>query len=658
MTKNIKKIIMFVVFILLLYFTFYFSKIEKFKSNKNQYINSSLYIENFPFEIKFLYDRSASRIDSNWVCSSFPFPQPQNGDNFRIPGKILTFCMGARLSYVPYYNVKDDEDFMNSYDKYKNGDRFAIPGYEFVFINNNENNNNENNNKIIESFGGEDDLGIFPYSTDILTDNFPMLEDGEQFRIAGFILEFCKNWSERNIHGKLTHYKIIKDEDFGSDNIFNETCFKSGMVFGIPGYILTYQPVNAPIGNYKFFISWKGNEFYDYEKKWNYYKNKTCSLPDMRNGCRFTNRGNYCGEPTKKIEVDNNGDSICCNHRDGNNVCYGEWRNLLSSQNNNLIMKLLPIKNIENINETVLKAVKIESNVAFTSGLFIIDVKHVPIGLTVSGTLCLTNGNDLFEATEINIMDVFNATNRENSENREKDDTYRKNQTQNISSITNYNTQSSRNTGCFQDVPYLIPYTSKYKLETEQEIKEYKQNERDCSNELYGCNSFGPIESSGDVLNRNNGGVFICEWKEVNQIKLWFFKYGSKEYNDLTKNEKEIDTGILQFNKPYIIYNSSCRKQLVPNMKLSLGIDVCGKKASNFFPSIKKEQSSSFNYMPPLTASNEERIKACKKYLKSIPNENLEEHFKDAYWDIRSIRVFTDVDSIGPVLNPKPIVPY
>ena len=507
-------------FILLVILFLILKKIKKSKLLET-YENDEENI-NFTYSVRKLYSKKSS----DNTCNIFPFPAPKNGEEFKVPGYILKFCMGHNIkTLIPYYTIKKDVEFDEKEWKcYKLDDEFGIPGYilsklQDVSINppiSTDPPPFETNLQIIESF---QNIIRFPFETvklyrDITICNifpFPKPEEEYEFRIPGKILQFCSTATNTMI----PYYKII------AGDIYEELCYKKGSEFAIPGYKFTYTAEDMPGGPYVLDKSWVGEEFtpltnFRSGKDWIFYKNK----PDNKK-CRFTNDineqatwgdlgvGRFLNGPLPTEEdKDNDGDIVCCSEKKDGRVCFGSWYNQINVDSDNVLKIQLSKKKQEHFP----RSIKLEThNNNFRTGLFVIDIKHMPVGLSVWGTIRLTRDSDNINSDEI---DIIQATNIQDDKRiRETENIYRKEPTKNISSLFTSLQSGNR---CMQSVTsHLIPIQP-------GDTPEPKYN--DCAGDLFGCKTLGldDVVSSGIPFNKEGGGIFICEVKDMGAVSCWY----------------------------------------------------------------------------------------------------------------------------------------
>jgi hypothetical protein len=625
MKRNIYIYIYVFVFFIILFLFYNYLKKNKFIEN---FKNESTYEGIFPFDITPLY-----QIEKPLRCSNtFYFPEPNNGQIFNIPGHKLKYCRGAINSKIRYYQIEKN-DIGYDLKCYNENQEFAIPGYLLKYHGQNTIDDvkiQPINEVIIENF---DNTTRFPFEirnlyadTNIQIDDcenmflFPKPEEYQKFKIPGFVLEFCS--SARN--SRVPFYNITNGEVDG------ELCYIKDDEFGIPGYILTYTAEQRPYGTFKMKMNWKGKEFYDGENNWVFYKNKKCNMNKLQD------KGNV-------YITDDTGEKVCCTEKKEGAVCFGRFNKQINTLDDD--DTVLKIKLSKKVNEKP-SSIKLESKQLFAGCIAFIDVKHMPVGLSVWGTIRLTEDSDNPNASEIDLVQSFNSvigTYNEKYE-RENENIYRKEQSKNITSLF-----TRIETRCEQDIPNLLPYP----LSGEDSRESNK-----CNNDLYGCKVFGPEQSAGSTFNNENGGLFICFPDIGGNIMMWFFKYGSLDYNKFSNYNSDSDFSITDLGQPHTTYNR-CRGSF-GSMKLSIDINVCGTRGGGYFPSLKKEQPVDFEWLPPIASTDEARQKACDMYIESIKERSTDDEvqppiFDKAYWEIRNIKIFGNIysryDSVNSPFN-------
>ncbi|MEH1916491.1 hypothetical protein [Nostoc sp.] len=145
--------------------------------------------------------------------------------------------------------------------------------------------------------------------------------------------------------------------------------------------------------------------------------------------------------------------------------------------------------------------------------------------------------------------------------------------------------------GCVQNIPNII--------------------NPDCNadNGALGCGVTGPENSFGHRFNQNHGGAYVCEWVHNQTIKIWFWKRSDIPANVLGNSPHPNTWG-----KPYVHFNPC--PGYFKDMEMIVNTTLCGDWAGNDFKG---------------------GIDKCNGYVSDANNNP---KFKDAYFLIRSVRVF------------------
>lgn len=241
-------------------------------------------------------------------------------------------------------------------------------------------------------------------------------------------------------------------------------------------------------------------------------------------------------------------------------------------------------------------AIQLVSRRRFNGGLFILDIKHMHVGLATWPTIALMDLTD-YDSSQLRIVDGANSEWRNNIWNTER--IYRTNST----------------------------------LYTKGSCTESKQ---DCNiGNLWeikkaGCKNEGPHGSFGKLFNHRGGSIFVCEWIKNKSIKLWFFSnktysdYAIKILHNVRSNRPNPNMWLKKF-KSYAEYKL-CTNQL-NNVNLIINTKLCGNYAGHNF-SIKLNDKR-------WNVDESERLQLCNNFV----NDNNNNMYQ-AYWQFNSIKYF------------------
>jgi hypothetical protein len=287
-----------------------------------------------------------------------------------------------------------------------------------------------------------------------------------------------------------------------------------------------YKPSGGK--KYKITHNWSGKNF-NLGKDWIYYKNKVC-INNGKKGCAWSNVGQTCGELWENIK-DNAGDIVCCTDQTQGRICYGQWNNLISFPEGKLKIDVSPPFDTSGLR----KSIRLETeNIRFNGGLFILDIEHIPSGLSTWPSIWLV-GDDWPNKGEIDIIEGVNLN------------------TQNISTL-----HTSK--GCTQNIPGIL-----------------NPNCNAGYNGTTGCGIKAPENTFGAPFNKNKGGVFVCEWIFNDVIKISFFPRNAIP-SDILSGNPEPD----KWDPPYVTFEK-CPNHF-NNLKLIIDTTLCGQWAGNVYP--------------------------------------------------------------------------
>lgn len=225
-------------------------------------------------------------------------------------------------------------------------------------------------------------------------------------------------------------------------------------------------------------------------------------------------------------------------------------------------------------------SVRLSSKTVFTTGLFIIDVNHVPEGNAVWPALW-SFGPNWPDSGEIDIIEGKN------------------NQPNNQSTLHS-------GTGCIMPTPDSSKMTGKF-------IESLDCNYKDGTK---GCTTQGPLSSFGPGLNQAGGGVFALLWSNT-EAAVWFFPRNTIPQN--IKSGASPDPTQWGLPVSYFQFGANCSPNHFVNHHLILNTTFCGDWAGTSF-----------------VGPNGSGVDACNYYVTYNPSQ-----FTGAYWDINFIRAYS-----------------
>ncbi|KAK5172231.1 uncharacterized protein LTR77_003869 [Saxophila tyrrhenica] len=230
-------------------------------------------------------------------------------------------------------------------------------------------------------------------------------------------------------------------------------------------------------------------------------------------------------------------------------------------------------------------AVRLVSNNAYTHGLFILDLVHMPYGCGTWPAYWLL-GPDWPSNGEIDIIEGVNTIDHNSMS---------------LHTSNNCTISGAEQSGDFQ--------TS------------------DCNKDVNGNSGCGSSASNtntpnnyGAALNRANGGVYATEWTS-NYIKVWFFGR-----NNIPTSITIGAPDVSQFGVPVYNAQGQCPiDQHFNNMSIIINTDFCGDWAGNVFT----------QYAGCPSSPGQNSWGSCVNYVGDNPSA-----FTEAYWSINSVRVY------------------
>ncbi|KAL5418259.1 hypothetical protein PMIN04_007416 [Paraphaeosphaeria minitans] len=236
-------------------------------------------------------------------------------------------------------------------------------------------------------------------------------------------------------------------------------------------------------------------------------------------------------------------------------------------------------------------SVRLQSKLTFTEGLFVIDLTHIPVGCGTWPALWTTGLNDWPADGEIDIIENVNDARANNAAIHATGD-------------------------CLVDA--ATSQTGTWKS-------------TDCSighDDNQGCGTVltEPF-NYGAEFNANGGGVYAMEWTSET-IKIWFFPPTNVP---LTLSSGGVPDSA-SFGTPSSIFNGSCSGSFSEkffNHSIIIDTTFCGGWAGGTFGT----GSSSCPIREGLSPQD-----SCIEFVANSPDA-----FKDAYWGIRSVKVWEKV---------------
>eukprot|EP00727_Mastigamoeba_balamuthi_P001258 m51a1_g11129 putative endo- -beta-glucanase (465) ;mRNA; r:147544-149090 len=249
-------------------------------------------------------------------------------------------------------------------------------------------------------------------------------------------------------------------------------------------------------------------------------------------------------------------------------------------------------------------AVRIESKSSYNTGLFVLDLNHMPTGCATWPAFWMF-GPNWPNSGEIDII-----------ENVHK-------------STANMVTLHTKE-GCDQAGQPLSAFQGHWSTATPQGAP--ADNCWVGAKDQYGnqgCSIVVPDNTYGAALNKRGGGVWAALWTNE-QIAVWFWPHGQVPA-DLNNNPNPAGWG-----KPYAKFalGGNCPSSFFANLKIVINLTFCGDWAGDTFATACPAEAAKW--------------KTCSEFVKNNPAA-----FSEAYWDIASIKIFQS-DSTPPGPTPTP----
>lgn len=240
------------------------------------------------------------------------------------------------------------------------------------------------------------------------------------------------------------------------------------------------------------------------------------------------------------------------------------------------------------------KSVKLESQKSYNGGLFVLDIDHMPSGLSVWSIFSLAGKNWPCDG-EIRIGQTVNSIDWDSSQNLMALHTEQFCTQDEVPGITNSGICGSGRQ--YQGNRICRPCN--------------RNNGNDCP--YGGCGKFAGPGTCGDSFNKQGGGVFACEWILDGTIKIWIFpRLRVPEYVPFYADKLDVS----KWPAPHVEFKSCVGS--FKNNYITLSTTLCGDRGEEYFI-IKKAGS-------------------CESYV-ADPKSN----FNDAKWVINYLKVFQKI---------------
>lgn len=273
------------------------------------------------------------------------------------------------------------------------------------------------------------------------------------------------------------------------------------------------------------------------------------------------------------------------------------------------------------------QSIRLEGTTRFNSGLFIVQMDHMPAGCGVWPALWLTDEQFWPDHGEIDFIEGVNYQSSVKTALH----------TNAFCDMYAHVDKTTQMTGTW-DRATGIPDTFTGVLDVNTSVPAdncWVQAPHQWANQ--GC----VIESQrpgtlGPALNAAGGAVFVLEWDPRFAIRSWVFVNGVDELPENLANVLGDKAGLEvtpdpeTWGLPYAYFaigpNSGCSADHFVDMRLVVNTAFCGTVAGNRF-------FTDCNVAP--ANKHSDPIKACNEYIASEPEE-----MDEAYWELDSIRVY------------------
>eukprot|EP00727_Mastigamoeba_balamuthi_P000464 m51a1_g10414 putative endo- -beta-glucanase (463) ;mRNA; f:73597-75244 len=238
-------------------------------------------------------------------------------------------------------------------------------------------------------------------------------------------------------------------------------------------------------------------------------------------------------------------------------------------------------------------AVRLESKRAFTTGLFVLDMNHMPTGCGTWPAYWMC-GPNWPNGGEIDIIENVNTA------------------------TTNMVTLHTKQ-GCDQAGQPTSAFTGSWSTGSQGNPADNCWINAPDQYGNQGCGIVNPPNTYGSALNQRGGGVWATLWTNE-QIAVWYWQHDQVP-SDLSSNSPN-PSG---WGKPFAKFTlgSNCPSSFFHDHSIIINLTFCGDWAGAVFASQCPAENA--------------RWGSCNEYVKNNPGA-----FRDAYWDINSIRIFHD----------------
>eukprot|EP00727_Mastigamoeba_balamuthi_P005762 m51a1_g1805 putative endo- -beta-glucanase (327) ;mRNA; r:460183-461283 len=238
-------------------------------------------------------------------------------------------------------------------------------------------------------------------------------------------------------------------------------------------------------------------------------------------------------------------------------------------------------------------SVRLESKKTFTTGLFVLDLNHMPTGCGTWPAYWMC-GPNWPNGGEIDIIEnVHKAT-------------------------TNMVTLHTKQ-GCDQAGQPTSAFQGHWSTGSQGNPADNCWIGAPDQYSNQGCGIVNPPNTYGAALNQRGGGVWATLWT-TQQIAVWYWPHG-KVPSDLTSNNPNPSA----WGKPFAKFalGSKCPSNFFHDHRIIINLTFCGDWAGSVFAQQCPAENS--------------RWHSCNEYVKNNPSA-----FSEAYWDISSIKIFVN----------------
>lgn len=383
------------------------------------------------------------------------------------------------------------------------------------------------------------------------------------------------------------------------------------LLLGIAGFIgvTVVGPPNQPVGPYQLVERQEGNDFFQF---YDFYEGR-----DSAGSNGFLNYVSYDKATLREI--------VNVTYEDDVLDIYAQQRSTPEVGSNEAQTKQEPFIYMGSAPTPAgpRDSIRLEGNRRFNRGLFIIDIRHMPVGCGVWPAFWLTDEANWPVNGEIDIVEGVNY--------------------QSVAKTALHTTKT-----CIMDDIPLGTMTGGW--DSAQGIPNAKTGIPDMTmREARNCFVYDPHQwlnqgcvavdteggSLGVPLNAKGGGVFALEWDPINRhIRTWVFSphlnvpdnlVDSIRTASLPDSERIVpdpDVWPLPYGFFAIGEGTNCPAYHFRHMRLVFNTAFCGSVAGNrFHIDCKKQVAANFS--------------TCTDWIKSEPEE-----LQEAYWKIRGVYVY------------------